>query len=143
VLWPLDFSDNILRLLSLLDASGEPVDIQSAVCMFGGAAHLHDVLIPTFTKIADAMVRVGIQNSSAIFAGGTDAGVMKMIGHSFTKYKDELIYTTPGPDDPEDAEYRTRLKALRLIGVAPFDLVSYPGHQSTHEYAADLAAIIF
>eukprot|EP01029_Cantina_marsupialis_P032491 TRINITY_DN993_c1_g4_i2.p1 TRINITY_DN993_c1_g4~~TRINITY_DN993_c1_g4_i2.p1 ORF type:complete len:561 (-),score=171.51 TRINITY_DN993_c1_g4_i2:163-1611(-) len=72
---------------------------------FGGAGGLHNMLMPNLQEFINIAVEVANSLDSRILDGGTDSGVMRMVG---------LGVSMLG-------------KSQDLIGVSPSGLVEYPG----------------
>jgi hypothetical protein len=75
------------------------------IVVVGGAAGLSDVDIERLAPLAEELVRVAEQFDSVLVDGGTDSGVMRLLGRAVSRHDD------PGP----------------LVGVVVKDLVTLPG----------------
>ena len=85
----------------------------------GGASKMSDEDIQRTQKLVeDGIARFASKYRLTVVDGGTEAGVMEMLGAARRKNK----YNFP------------------LIGVSPEGLVKYPGHEATHDDAAALDA---
>eukprot|EP01138_Halocafeteria_seosinensis_P010237 gb/GECG01010455.1/.p1 GENE.gb/GECG01010455.1/~~gb/GECG01010455.1/.p1 ORF type:complete len:2817 (+),score=410.58 gb/GECG01010455.1/:1-8451(+) len=94
---------------------------KALVCVFGGAAGLHDLLVPGLkTLIQKGAVAGAVMAGAMILDGGTDAGVMSMIGSSL-----------------EDCPERT----MRLLGIVPGGVVKLPGDEDLHKSVANKAPL--
>ena len=86
---------------------------KSLVCIFGGAAGLHDLLVPGLKTLIQKGAAVGaIMSGAMILDGGTEAGVMSMIGSALQPYPEHII---------------------RLLGVVPAGVVKLPGDEELHK----------
>jgi hypothetical protein len=86
-----------------------------AVFISGGAGLMQgEEMLRTRPIIEDGLVRLAEEHNVAVIDGGTDSGVMKLIG---------------------DAR-RARGYHFPLIGIAPIGVVNYPGYDSRHPDAA-------
>lgn len=76
---------------------------RAVVCVFGGASGLHSLLVPNLKRlIAHGVVPAATALGGMILDGGTNAGVMQMVG---------------------DTLKRTRQNCLRCLGVVPHGTV--------------------
>lgn len=79
---------------------------RALVCVFGGAGGLHDLLVPRLRGLVKKGATVAaVAAGGMVLDGGTDAGVMSMIGQGL-----EGVHPS----------------ALRVLGVCPGGLVTYP-----------------
>ena len=79
---------------------------RACVCVFGGAAGLHDLLVPSLRSlIREGVVAAALRVGAMMLDGGTKSGVMEMVGSAFERVK----------------------TGIRLLGVCPRGLVQLPG----------------
>ncbi|WP_121809499.1 DUF4231 domain-containing protein [Mucilaginibacter kameinonensis] len=85
-------------------------DFSSLVVLMGGAGSLDTTLIPRLNRLYNlAIVPAVAESGAVVIDGGTDAGVMRLMGQSLSDRKSEA----------------------HLIGVAPAALVTYPHMEGT------------
>lgn len=82
----------------------------SVMCIFGGASGLHHMLQPGLEAlVVDGLIAAATELDSMIIDGGTDAGIMAMVGKALTAIGPRQIRTVgvaPGPltTGPDDAQ---------------------------------------
>jgi len=107
-------TDEPAAILEALDI-GKP---DSVVLLIGGADELDPNLSPQIeTLFREGLLTVATENNALIVDGGTEAGVMKLIGRASTA-----------------SRHRTK-----LLGVAPAGKVGYPGASESAAAAAEAA----
>eukprot|EP00753_Platysulcus_tardus_P014507 PLAT4384.1.p1 GENE.PLAT4384.1~~PLAT4384.1.p1 ORF type:complete len:2093 (+),score=763.88 PLAT4384.1:756-6281(+) len=90
---------------------------EAVICCFGGASGLDPLLVPVLASaLGKGVVQAARAGGALLITGGTDCGVMKMIGM-------------------EVALDATR---LRLLGIVPKGLCTLPGEVPPHEEASPL-----
>lgn len=90
---------------------------RSTLVLVGGASKLDEVAFARVRSLfSDVLVPLAAEQNLTVVDGGTDAGIMKMVGEA----RDAAQHSFP------------------LIGVAPSGLVSLPTAPSTHPDAADI-----
>lgn len=83
------------------------VEPRAVVCCFGGAAGLHALLVPGLSHmLGHGVMGAAAQTGAMIVNGGTDAGVIQMVGKAVNLYP-------PG--------------TIRCFGTCPLALIKYPG----------------
>jgi WD40 repeat protein len=79
---------------------------RSLVAVFGGAGGLHDLLVPNLRRlIKRGAVTAAVMSGGMMLSGGTQAGVMEMLGSAFN-----------GGDK----------RSIRMLGVSPAKLIIKP-----------------
>jgi hypothetical protein len=85
-------------------------DFPSLLVLMGSAGSLDEALLPQLTRLYNLGIIPAVTESKAVVIdGGTDSGVMRLMGQSFSSQN----------------------CGVALIGVAPGALVSYPGMQAS------------
>lgn len=107
-------ADDILRALDISRS-------QALIMIAGGAANLNEALAPHLAKLcSDGITRAAAHTHAMIIDGGTQAGVMEILGQSLVEHHHKIT----------------------LLGVAPAAMVTYPGApQVRQELMSDSAPL--
>lgn len=66
----------VLQVLGL-----DPKEVTALICVLGGASGLHEVLVPRLRSlIVGGVARVAARRRAHVLDGGTDSGIMRMLG---------------------------------------------------------------
>jgi hypothetical protein len=86
-------------------------DVEAVICLSGSADSLADEVKPHLLQLfSRGIVRAAFDNNALILDGGTQSGVMDLMGEALADRDHQAV----------------------LLGVAPFDLARYPGKPETN-----------
>lgn len=101
--------DSQARISEIIDTLQLPAH-RAVLLVVGAAGNLNPALRPQLAPLFDAVAQVAYETAAVLLDGGTQAGVMALLGEAVAR----------------------RAHRPALLGVAPAALVSYPGGPATN-----------